>query len=392
MNKIKLLFVFFFLFIIGFDLHSQTIGESIADSNAYRVLLSNGNKSIQTIDRGTSQRMAMPILLDQSQLANHPGMGFGGANASATTGEFFGVNVNTSANFALADDFIVPPGEKWIIDSVAFFDYQTGSTTTSTINNLRLQIRKGSTPGVGSIVFGDFVTNRLTRSIFSGIYRTLPTSLTAVNRPIMKSIANIPALTLSSGKYWIEHRMSGTLPSGPFCPLRTIGTTHVSTGNGYQLNGTWALVIELDNVGNNPLTKGIPLIIYGTIIPFKAARVNGVDYNTLQEAIDAIVTDGDVVTLLNDIDEPIISITSHSAEVKAEGKNCTIGQLNIHNGKYLKWTEDTLQVTQTINNASGILFNKANIVNSNFTNTGVYKGTGNFNGKIINQNRVAVGN
>jgi len=375
------------------NLGAQTIGETIADTSSNFMHLNNDTQIIRHRNDDQGTRMVSSILWDQSELVNYSGQGFGGANVSATTGLFFGINVNTSGNYTLADDIIVLPGEKWVIDSIVFFNYQTGSTTTSTINDIRLQIINGNAPGTGAVVFGDLTTNVLNSTSFSGIYRTLPSSLNATNRPIMRSKVVLSELNLFAGTYWLEHQVNGSLSTGPFSPLRTLGTSHIITGNGYQYNSNWNLINELDNNGNNPLNKGIAFIVYGISLPFKAAKVNGIDYNTLQEAIDAITNDGDEVTLLMDVTESDISITNYSAIFKADGYSCNINNLNIPNGKYFRWLEDTLTITGSINNnTSGILINNGTIMNSTFTNTGIYKGTGSFIGNLINQNIVAPGN
>ena len=57
-----------------------------------------------------------------------------------------------------------------------------------------------------------------------------------------------------------------------------------------------------------PSAKGFPLIVYGVSAEDKAAEVNGIKYNTLQDAIHAATMDGTVVTLLKDVDEASASI------------------------------------------------------------------------------------
>ena len=71
------------------------------------------------------------------------------------------------------------PAGGWNISTITFYAYQTGSTTTTTINNVNLRIWNG-VPGAGgsSVVFGDTTTNRLAGSSFSNIYRVLDTGLT----------------------------------------------------------------------------------------------------------------------------------------------------------------------------------------------------------------------
>lgn len=394
MIKFYKFFAGIFILHYALILNGQTIGETLADSNAYRIMPTIEKKVVKNSSFSSGARMSGPILMDQGQLINNPNQGFGGANVSSLTGQFFGINANTSGGFILADDFIIPNGEMWTIDSIIFFNYQTGSSLLSTINDLRVQIRKGSQPGVGNIVFGNLTTNVLHSTYFSGIYRALSSNLTAVNRPIMVSKFVPTTLDLNSGTYWLEHQVNGSLSSGPFSPLRTLSTNHEATGNGYQFNNTWDFIYEFDSNNNNPVNKGITFIIYGTSTQLPiVAQVYGIDYYSLQDAIDAVSNDGDDVLLLDDITESEINITNYGVTIKAGGNNCQINNLNIHNGKYLRWHEDTLTITSTINNyTSGTLINNAVIVNNSFINTGIYRGGGNFVGQFTNQNLFLPGN
>jgi hypothetical protein len=161
------------------------------------------------------------------------------------------------------------------------------------------------------------------------------------------------------------------------------------------------------NIINDTLiVSGMPTFTGQTVFPSSLSlhsrtnwlehQVNdsyGVEYFTLQEAINAITSNGQEVTLLMDITEPEINITNYSVTVKANGYNCAINQLNIGNGKSFEWVEDTLNITGAINNnTSGVLINKAVIINTSFNNTGIYKGTGQFIGNFTNQNLFIPGN
>ncbi|MBK8699028.1 MAG: hypothetical protein IPN29_05595 [Saprospiraceae bacterium] len=397
------LFIFLLLLSSGLQVRAQNytiIGELISVSNATgntSQLLKRVDSQTQRPESGSEGKrfmMAGPVLYDQSELINYPGLGAGGANVSGSTGQFIGISVNISGGFALADEFMVPPGELWVIDSIAIFNYQTGSTTTSTINNLRMQLRKAAAPGSGPIVFGDLTTNRLGGSHFSGIYRVQTPSYTNTTRPLMKSIVSMAALPLSSGTYWIEHQVAGSLASGPFSPPRTLGTTHIATGNAYQFdNISWNQIFELDINGNNPQFKGIAFIVYGISLEDKAAEIGGVKYNTLQDAITAAAVDGTEILLLKDINDDVINVNNHSVVIRPNGFTCTIDQLNIINGEYLRWPEDTLYITGGINNnSSGIIWNNSTIDIATFVNTGIYKGTGNITGAMVNQGHIQPGN
>ena len=394
---------FFAFFVIGVisclpvSVCAQIVGDFVDPMSTLTLPKRNNLNALSARPGNTTngQRSLMmgPVLEDQSEIVNFPGSGFGGADASATTGQIFGFTASINSNILLADDIVIPPGEKWLIDSIEVFLYQTGSTTTSTINDLRMQITKGSTPGSTNVKFGDLSTNRLNHTGFSGIYRATPATLTNTTRPVMISSVNTPGLELSSGTYWIEYMAGGSLAAGPFTPPRTISTTHISTGNGYQYNAVWIQATELNTGGSNPQVKGIPMVVYGISVEDKAAKVYGVNYNTLQDAVNAVVNDGDEVILLKDVDETSVTIGPKSVVINADGFDCKLNQVNIANGKYLKWIQNNLEITGNINNNStGILWNNASVTCPSFTNTGIYKGTGTFIGTLNNQNEVQPGN
>jgi hypothetical protein len=152
-----------------------------------------------------------------------------------------------------------------------FFGYQTNSTTTSTFTAMTLRIWDGVPDAPGSsVVFGDAVTNRMTGTTWSGIYRVSEAGLTATTRPIMANTLAVGA-TLAAGTYWADVDAAGSLASGPFAPPITIlGQT--TTGNAKQLataSTTWTDL--LDGTGQ----QGLPFEIWGpdTGIPEPATLV-----------------------------------------------------------------------------------------------------------------------
>ncbi len=203
------------------------------------------------------------VLYDNGPLANAPGGGFGGADASvlqtALTLTLYGFGHQIASNNSMGDDFTVPAGGGWQVDQMQFFAYQTGSTTTSTMNDIRVQIWNGDPTAGGTVIWGDLTTNRLASSTFSNIYRSIDTSPLDSNRPIMVQTATI-GTTLAPGTYWVQWMTGGTLASGPWAPPITItGTT--TTGNGKQnLAGVWGNALD----GTFP--QGLPFIVIGSVV------------------------------------------------------------------------------------------------------------------------------
>ncbi|MCX7833928.1 MAG: T9SS type A sorting domain-containing protein [Ignavibacteria bacterium] len=202
----------------------------------------------------------MALLADSGQLITHPNQGFGGAHASAifTGGTIYGFGSNYTQGYGVGDDFTVPAGVKWQIDSIRFFSYQTGSTTTSTITGSRLAIYTNNT--FTTLVAGDTTTSRLKSTYFTGIYRVTGTDLTNSQRPIM-AVTDTLSVTLMPGNYWFYTAFIGSLTSGPWAPPRSILNQQV-TGNGKQKQPTgWVDLLD----GTYP--QGVPFVVYGTAIP-----------------------------------------------------------------------------------------------------------------------------
>lgn len=116
------------------------------------------------------------------------------------------------------------------------------------------------------------------------------------------------------------------------------------------------------------------------------------DYISLQDAIDAVTSNGEEITLLKNVNEAAITVGPYSVVIKGDGFNCTLNQINIANGKYLRWLENTLNITGNINNhVSGVLWN-GTISGSSLSNTGIIKGTGTFSNPIANAGTLQPGN
>jgi len=203
------------------------------------------------------------ILFDNGPLVTHPGGGAGGADASALQTNLLmntlGAGAQVSAGNRVADDVTITDPAGWDIDTITFFTYQTGSTTTSTINAVNVRIWDGPPNDPAStVVWGDTTTNVLATTTWSNIYRTTDTTLTTTNRPIMTAVATVNTV-LPAGTYWVDYQLGGTLSSGPWVPPVTIlGQT--TTGNALQFTSTgWANLTDTGTV----TPQGVPFIIEG---------------------------------------------------------------------------------------------------------------------------------
>ena len=184
---------------------------------------------------------ASTVLYNNGPFISDLGAGFGGADASVLRDSMtsYGSNFNTSLDYSVADDFVVPTGEIWDLTGVQFYGYQTNSTLTSTFTSLKVQIWNGRPGDLGaSVIWGNWSDNLLETGTFSGVYRVLSGALTATDRPIM-SLNGAVIPTLTAGSYWIQWGTTGSLVSGPWAPPITI-PGQSTTGNARQYsNGSW---------------------------------------------------------------------------------------------------------------------------------------------------------
>jgi len=159
----------------------------------------------------------------------------------------------------VADDFTVTGGG-WLISTITFFGYQTGSSTTSTFTALNLRIWDGRPDlATSSVVWGDTTTNRLAGSAWSNIYRVLDTAMTNTDRPLMALEATVNTF-LPAGTYWLDWQAAGTLASGPWvAPVSIVGQT--TTGNAWQYTTADGWLALED--GGTATPQGLPFIIEG---------------------------------------------------------------------------------------------------------------------------------
>lgn len=175
-------------------------------------------------------------------------------------GTIAGFGNQLSANNRVADDFTIPAGQSWTINSIDFFGYQTGASSL-TLNAVNVRIWSGQ-PGTGTVVFGDTTTNRFNGGAFSNIYRIF-TATPDQTRKIMQYNATI-GTTLGAGTYWVDWQTGGTLSSGPWAPQVTIlGQPGKPGANGMQQvsGASWALV------NDGGVNQDFPFLINGVPEP-----------------------------------------------------------------------------------------------------------------------------
>lgn len=184
--------------------------------------------------------------------------------------------------FRLADDFVVPAGQTWSVDSVTVYGYQT-LATTATINAATLQLWNAPPVAGGTPLFGNTTTNRFLSAGLSGSFRVINTALTDRTRALQAvRIAVSPPVVLTAGTYWIDFAAAGSSTSGPFFPpVVPALTAPAATGNALQLAGTPAaygplrmgLVSDVPPAPASGPQQGLPFIIEGTNVVAQAPAV-----------------------------------------------------------------------------------------------------------------------
>lgn len=204
------------------------------------------------------------VLWDNGAFVTHPGGGSGGADLSMLQTSL-GLNTNgfgnqVSAGNRVADDFSVP-ASGWQINTITLFGYQTGSTTTSTITAVNVQIWNGDPSIAGSaVVWGDTTTNRMASTAWTNAFRATDTAPTGNTRPIMAQTVTVNA-TLPAGTYWLDWQTDGTLSSGPWVPpVSLVGQTGKPGANAIQWTTSWAPLVD---TGTAASAQDLPFVING---------------------------------------------------------------------------------------------------------------------------------
>ena len=212
-------------------------------------------------------------LYDNGPFINSVGTGPSGTDeswlfdASLSMGNF-GYGASSGTFYRVADDFVVPVGTTWNIDSVYFYCYQTNApvnVSPITAVNIRVWDDGGGSPGT-TLLYGDTTTNRLVRSAWTNSYRVLESATgTSSARGIFKNVCNTPGLSLPAGTYWIDWQFTGSSSfSGPWANPIVI-TGNATTGNGVQEAGAqnpWNAAMD---PGSNT-QQGFPFVFYGSSV------------------------------------------------------------------------------------------------------------------------------
>jgi len=217
-------------------------------------------------------------------------IGFGGAPACCTPPHMLynGWNNDRSRYDWVADVFTVPADSTWIFDTVIIYQIKYNTTPSYTFLNCNLQIYSG-TPGLGgTVVWGDTVTNLLSSTGFTGIYKvdtlTADGGLMSTFRPIMYlKLYLSPAPRLTAGTYWLSWAAAGPGTNSTYTPEKVLpGRVNPpgQMGRG-QYGGVWQYLSDSGNVvGLDKIIKASPAALAQLDVPaISNAPANGLGQN-----------------------------------------------------------------------------------------------------------------
>jgi len=166
---------------------------------------------------------------------------------------------------ALADDFVVPAGEKWNVEKISFYIYKNGHNgEDSPVKDIRYEIYSSNPSQSGAVKkYGDIAVNKYAASADSKMYRISNTANSSTTtRKIFKITASAKDLELPSGTYWIKWQTKAVDDvSTHYHPSNTIvGSPGLTTYNAIQQkDGVWK---ELEN--GSGIKADLPFEIVGT--------------------------------------------------------------------------------------------------------------------------------
>ncbi|MGY6586858.1 MAG: S8 family serine peptidase [Wenzhouxiangella sp.] len=234
-----------------------------------------------TAESGNAAGRASTTLFESGPVVTSLGDGPNGADVSLLQTSL-GMTTLGAANqlsgdgpqFRMADSFEVPAFTNWSVDEMTFFVYQTGSTTTSSITGVTVEIWDGSpNDPASSVIFGDATTNRLASTDWTNAYRISETTVNTL-RPIMEVVADVSGLELTPGTYWVSVQTAGSIASGPWMPPITI-IGEASTGNALQLTATgWQNWAD----GGSGTAQGMPFVVSGSQEVFGCADPQAISW------------------------------------------------------------------------------------------------------------------
>lgn len=193
--------------------------------------------------------------------------------------------------YHVADDFIVPAGQQWVIESARFYGYQNRyyngvNPPWSPFKEVRVTLWQGTPGSAGSSVLIARSGNVMTDTGFTGVYRYRsgsgddPTTGTVLNRPIAYLDADLTGWItspLGPGTYWIEWSYLPTRDDGNSFAILTEPSNdggnamqYIADPN-YVVEPMWDIVRDsFDNLTGQSVN--IPFVLQGESITIPEPR------------------------------------------------------------------------------------------------------------------------
>lgn len=188
--------------------------------------------------------------------------GFGGAPISALHSGLstFGNNVNNTV-WRMHEDFILPEGFDYTIDSLVVYAYQTGAVASIPTFTEGFAGFWDKFPGdpTANLIAGDTANSVLYDNFWTGVYRVSSTAFTDTTRPIMRvTIFVFPVVIEGGERMYASWSLSGSLSSGPWnMPISYLGIRN--TGNAIIRNSTagYSAVTDGGTLGRAGMTMEV---------------------------------------------------------------------------------------------------------------------------------------
>jgi hypothetical protein len=322
MKKITLSLFSLVVLAVSTQMTAQTV-DATAEYNQNPAPVTN-----EIINPATNYLSAGGVIYSNGPYFNVPAGGPGGADLSLVENTTLGANVfgfaaSASGGFRIADDWVLTDAVE--VTSVDFYVYQTGSSTTSSINYISLRVWDGDPSNPASnVIYGDDAINALTSTEWSGAYRALETDSQGTTRPIMRNTVETPGLTLTPGTYWFDWDSGGTLGSGPWAPpIAILG--QANTGNAIQFaSGAWQ---PLEDSGNFE-TQGIPFDVTGTVLSLIDNSFEGFSYypNPTTNILNVYAKSNiENITIFNVLGQQLVNVSPDNLTSKVDLSNLSAG-------------------------------------------------------------------
>jgi hypothetical protein len=202
--------------------------------------------------------LADVTVFDNGQFITGVGMGVNaGAEVSQAETSVVSIGFNANASTAqggpirLADDFVIAgaPGGGLRLSSLTYYGVQSNSVTANVqFGAVYVALYDGKPSAGGNLIAGDFSTNRLVSSAWTGAYRLSSGGTPSTSRPITRLTVDMSwAPKLKNGAYWMVVSAVGdaSIATSPN-PQAIFVTPHPANANAQQFyGGLWYDIWDL---------------------------------------------------------------------------------------------------------------------------------------------------